>query len=83
VTITPLGTSEERKHWLAGALVSVTDTKSQKIMGELRTFSYVPPSRLAEANLQQRYWMNKQTCPSYLDIQNAQVRIFLINVVAN
>jgi hypothetical protein len=81
VSISPLGTKEDRKHWIAGSLVRMTDTKTKNILGEYRSFSYAPPSNPSRVNPQDRSWANKKSCPVYLDIQNAQVRVFLNNMI--
>jgi hypothetical protein len=81
VSVSQLGSKEDRKHWIAGSLVRMIDTKTKNTLGEYRSFSYTPPSNLPGVSTQNRSWANKQSCPAYLDIQNTQVRVFLNNMI--
>ena len=74
-------TAQERAHWVAGALVSVTDTQTGEVLGELRSAAFAPPSRQAEADPGRRNWALASTCPAWNDVPDAMARLFAGEVV--
>ncbi len=82
VSVQSTGTAQERANWVAGAVVSVTDTETGELLGELRTAAYAPPSRRSFDDPQRRNWQLAQTCPPYGDVPDAMVRMFVGKVVA-
>jgi hypothetical protein len=42
VSYLPRGDSDDRMHWVAGALVRVTDTRSGQLLGELEAYAHQP-----------------------------------------
>lgn len=76
-----IDTPQDREHWVAGALVTVSDTRTGKVLGELRAFSHVPPSRHEDADINQRDWELARTCPAYKDIPGVMARMFAEQIV--
>lgn len=81
VSIEPLGSDEDRRNWVAGSHVKVTDSKTKQIIGELRSFSFALPPKKNGTDLQRRFWNIRMSCPKYLDIQDAMTRVFIIGIV--
>jgi hypothetical protein len=77
VSIEPIGTTEERAHWVAGTRIVVTDTQMQRVIGESSSFSYALPPEVKGSDLDARDWRNSQRCPKYRDIRDAMARIAL------
>lgn len=76
VSYVTMDTAQERTHWVAGALVTVTDTQTGEVLGELRTAAFAPPSRRAFADPQRRNWMLARTCPVWKDVPDSMARLF-------
>jgi hypothetical protein len=82
VSVEPLGTGEDRKHWVGGSLIRVVDGETGQVMGEVRAFSFaLPPRGVKAADLDKRTWTDRMSCPKYLDIQSAMTRVSLIGIV--
>lgn len=81
VSYMPMDSAQERAHWVAGALVSVTDTQTGELLGELRTAAFAPPSRQLFADPQRRNWLLARTCPAWNDVPDARARLFAGEVV--
>jgi len=81
VSYMPMDSAQERAHWVAGALVSVTDTQTGELLGELRTAAFAPPSRRPFADPQRRNWLLARTCPAWNDVPDAMARLFAGEVV--
>jgi hypothetical protein len=82
VSVAPLGTGEDRKHWVGGSLIRVVDGETGQVMGEVRAFSFaLPPQGVKAADLDKRTWTDRMSCPKYLDIQSAMTRVSLIGIV--
>jgi hypothetical protein len=82
VSVEPLGTAEDRKHWVGGSLIRVVDGATGQVMGEVRAFSFALPRRdVKAADLDKRTWTQSMSCPKYLDIQSAMTRVSLFDIV--
>lgn len=81
VSYMPMDTAQERAHWVAGALVTVTDTQTGEVLGELRTAAFAPPSRQAFADPQRRNWLLARTCPAWKDVPDSMARLFVGELV--
>lgn len=81
VSYLPHGHAGDRMHWVAGALVRVTDTRSGQVLGELEAYAYQPPPRRAGSELSQRSWHGARTCPAYDDVPGFMVRMFTEQVL--
>jgi len=81
VSYVPHGRTGDRMHWVAGALVRVTDTRSGQILGELEAYSHQPPSRRGGDDLSRRSWHGARTCPAYDDVPGFMVRMFTEHVL--
>ena len=82
VSYTRVDSEQERANWVAGALVTVTDTDTGEVLGELRTAAFAPPSRRAFDDPQRRNWQLARTCPAWNDVPDAMARLFAGEVVA-
>lgn len=82
VSYTRVDSQQERANWVAGALVTVTDTNTGEVLGELRTAAFAPPSRRAFDDPQRRNWQLARTCPAWNDVPDAMARLFAGEVVA-
>lgn len=82
VSYTRVDSAQERANWVAGALVTVTDTETGEVLGELRTAAFAPPSRRAFDDPQRRNWELARTCPVWKDVPHAMARLFAGEVVA-
>ena len=69
-------TPEDRQHWIAGATVTVTDTRSGVVLAEARTFAHAEPVRNAADDVSQRNWRGAKTCLSYGESAGLNVRTF-------
>lgn len=81
VSYLPRGDASDRVHWVAGALVRVTDTRSGHILGELEAYAHQPPPRRSGSDLSQRSWHGARTCPTYNDVPGHTVRMFTEDVL--
>lgn len=81
VSYLPRGDASDRMHWVAGALVRVTDTRSGQVLGELEAYSHQPPPRRGGGDLSGRSWLGARTCPAYQDAPGFMVRMFTEHVL--
>ena len=81
VSYLPREHTGDRMHWVAGALVRVTDTRSGQIVGELEAYAHQPPSRGGGGDLSRRSWQGARTCPAYDDVRGFMVRMFTEHVL--
>jgi hypothetical protein len=81
VNYTSPDTEQERANWVASALVTVTDSQTGEVLGELRTAAFAPPSRQAFSDPQRRNWQMARTCPAWTDVPDAMARLFVSEVV--
>lgn len=80
VSIEPIGTTEERTHWVAGTRIVVTDTQTQRVIGESRSFSYALPPEVTGSDMNVRDWRNSSRCPKHLDVRDAMARTALNDI---
>ena len=66
---------------MAGSLVTVTDSQTGEVLGELRTAAFAPPSRRAFSDPDRRNWQLALTCPTWTDVPDAMARLFASEVV--
>ncbi len=71
----------DREHWVAGAKVTVSDTQTGAILGELQTYAYAPPRFKDTQRLADRDWRMARTCPRYTDMAGLQARLFVETLV--
>ena len=76
VNYTRNDTPEDRQHWIAGATITLTDTRSGVMLAEARTFAHAEPVRNAADDLSQRNWRGAKTCLSYGEAAGLSVRTF-------
>lgn len=57
-------TPEDRKHWVAGATITISDTQTGAVLAESRNFAHVPLVRDPTDGPQARSWNNARTCPA-------------------
>lgn len=81
VSYQPHGHADDRKHWVAGALVRVTDTRSGLVLGELEAYAHKPPPRQGSDDPSRRSWHGARTCPAYNDVPGLMVRMFAEQVL--
>lgn len=81
VSYGPSGEPADRRHWVAGALVRVTDTRSGQVLGELEAYAWQPPARRGGGDLSRRQWLGARTCPAYADQPGMRVRLFTEHVL--
>lgn len=81
VSYLPHGYARDRMHWVAGALVRVTDTRSGQLLGELEAYAHQPPPRRGGGDLSRRSWHGARTCPAYDDVPGFMVRMFTEHVL--
>lgn len=82
-----LDTPDERRHWVAGAVVTVVDTQTGDAIGELKAFAYAPPLRQVHrggpgsGDADVRDWRSARTCPEFNDLPDLRVRLFTEQVL--
>lgn len=81
VSITRNDTPEDRQHWVAGSRVTVTDTVTGHVVGELLVFSHVPPTRGGMRAPHRRDWLQARVCPVREDVPGSLARMFVEQAV--
>jgi hypothetical protein len=73
---------QERRYWVAGAKVTVTDTHTGALMGEFKSAAFVRQFAIKRISIGRNSWYEARTCPNTTDMDHNSARRFVERVVA-